>query len=87
MFLSSSTTYQVCNYPITAALLFKTLMLTLRIHLGKGNVTRANVAEVEINNNASNLLFRDNVTVNTLWSGTIVCKVFILLIMSSLVCH
>ena len=40
-------------------------MLTLNIHLGKGNVTRANVAEMEINyyNNVSNLLFRDNAVI------------------------
>ena len=38
--------------------------------LDKGNVTRANVADVEINNSASGLIFRENVTVYTLWTGT-----------------
>jgi hypothetical protein len=39
--------------------------------LDQGNVTRANVADVyvEINSNASRLVFRENVTENTLWSG------------------
>ena len=38
--------------------------------LDKGNVTRANVADIEINNSASGLIFRENVTVYTLWTGT-----------------
>ena len=38
--------------------------------IGKGDVMRVNIADVEISNNTSRLIFRENVTVNTLWTGT-----------------
>ena len=76
--LFSNTMYQVCSYHTTYVTIIIILSISLTLStivmLAKGNVTRANVADVEINNNARRLLFRENVTENTLWSGTVHCK-------------
>ena len=39
------------------------------IYIGEENVTRSNVAEVDIDNNTSRVLFRENKTAETLWPG------------------
>ncbi len=82
MSLFSNTMYQVCSYQTNVCILLfngahtKLLSCTNVRVLDQGNVTRANVADVyvEINSNASRLIFRENVTENTLWSGTISYK-------------
>lgn len=51
--LSNTIIIKVCQYTFTA----------------KGNVTRTTVAEVEIHSNESKFVFKQNVTVETLWPG------------------